>query len=163
MASFAEMAKMNEADLPEVKLLPMGTYIAEVSKLPVSTPSKSGAGSNVRYNLSIISPAEEGGPDEDDLAAFGSVKGVVRTLGFYYPEQETDKIDADMLARMQASSLEDHNKWLRDTLKVEGSSISERMANCLRHQLLVDITHKPHYQIPNKMVDDIARTAPLPD
>lgn len=163
MSSFAEMASMADDELPEVKLIPPGTYIAEIRDLPETKDTTKGTGENTSYRISLISPVEDFEGDEQALEEFGSVKGIVRSMNFFFPTALTDKIvDAGQLNNAQARALRNHNKWLRDVVQVEGETLTERMANCRHHQLLVTIGRRPHYQDKNEFEEYIAATAPIP-
>jgi hypothetical protein len=160
MPNFAEMASLKDEDLPEVKKLPMGTYEWEIDRLPETKPSKSGNGENITFRVKCIAPVDPFDGDDDDLETFGSVKGLVRIHRFYFPTSAGEDGDG-RLANNQARAAQDINTFLKVHCGVEGDSMQERMANCLRHHFIGSIRHVPDGRDPKKSQEEFGSTAPV--
>lgn len=163
MTNFAEMASLKDDDLPAVKKLPMGSYIWSVDRLPETKVSTKGNGENITFRMKCQGTIPDFDGDESELAEFGEAKGTVRTHRFYYPTQVGEDGDEGKLKNNQARVLQEINTFLRDHLRVEGDSLSERMANCLHHQCIGFIKHVPDSRNPRNSQEEFGQTAPILD
>ncbi|HSE47434.1 MAG TPA: hypothetical protein VLA89_19220 [Gemmatimonadales bacterium] len=160
MASFAELAKVKTEDLPEVKLIPMGSFIWSVDRVPEMKPSKSGKGTTVSCRLKLVSPIENF-EDPAALADFGNPAGIVRTLYFYVPDHANEDEDPNSFERRQAGAVQRLNRFLAADLQVEGDTLEERLSNSINHQCIGTIQHTPDDRNPQVLRDEIIATAPI--
>lgn len=159
---FAEIANINVEDLPEVKLMPRGTYVWAVDRVPENKPSKKGFGTTISVRLKCLHAIDEF-EDPDALKDFGSPAGTVRTLYFYVPTKPNDEQDEGQFQQAQAKAIKRLMDFLSNDLQVKGTTLGERLSLCVHHQCLGTITHKPDDRNPQEMVDDLSGTAPLPE
>lgn len=157
---FASIAAVKNEDLPEVKLLPAGTYIWAVDKQPETKPSANGNSTLINFRCKCIGPIEEFEGDDDELASYGDPAGSIRTLMFVYPEAQYDEEDAKAFERRQASAIQRLNAFLERDLQVEGGTVKERLAGSPNHQFLGTIEHEIDNRNPDVMRDRLQRTAP---
>lgn len=152
---FNSLASVNIEELPDVKLMPRGTYIWSVDKVPSMDPSKSGYGVNVAFRLKCIR-AIDNFEDPIALEEFGSPAAEVRTINFYVPERPKEDEDVYKFERNQAMAMKNLVEFLSNTLKVEGgANVIEKLNLAVNHQCLGQVKHKPHFQNPKRMVDNL--------
>jgi len=107
---FSQALDVKVDDIETPPLLPQGTYIWKITKLPVSETSSSGEWSWVSFNCVAIAAEED--VDTDELDAYGSLSGAfgqVRFMAPTDPEQTTEFNRA----------LDQIKKFCLNTLRVE--------------------------------------------
>lgn len=161
MVDFATLASLPKEDLPEPVKLPIGHYVWSVDQLPEQNPSKSGEGTNVSFRLKNQGPVEPFDGDMEELEAFGSAVGTVRTLLFYIPDQPKESEEEGNFKNRQAGAIKRLVTFLTQHLQVTGDSITELLSNCLHHQCVVEIKHVPGRQDKTILVEELGRTAPV--
>lgn len=152
---FNSLANVKIEELPEVKLMPRGTYIWSVDKIPSMDPSKSGYGTNVAFRLKCVR-AIDNFEDPIALEEFGNPASEVRTVNFYVPDRAKEDEDQDKFERNLKMAMRNLVEFLSNTLKVEGGeTVVEKISLAVNHQCLGQIKHKPHFQNPKRMVDNL--------
>lgn len=162
MSSFSEMAAVKTEDLPEVKLMPRGSYMWKVIAQPEVKPSASGASTLINFKVKCMGAIDDF-EDPDALEEYGTPTEV-RTIMFTFPEMQSDSEDAAGLERRRAASIQRLRKFLVTDLGVEddgAATIQQLLGSCVNHTCLGVITWEPDNRDPSVMRDRIGQTAPI--
>lgn len=169
MVDFAAMAAVKVEEIPEARLLPMGSYIWQVARHEVKETAN-GNNDGINFTVKLMRPIDEfERPDDlnDYISAIGPVAGETRTYSFYYPKAISDKMkdSADPEAELQKRQtrvMQDLIKFLTKDLGLdgEGLSIGELLARSVGGQFIGQIV----YEKDNRNGNDVERlrgTAPV--
>lgn len=161
MANFADYASKPVDDLPEVKLLPQGSYIWTVSEVPESKISAKGNHDVLTFKLSCVSPADDF-ENEADLEDFGNPAGEKRSLIFTVVRGDHNMdMDAAETERRQARDIKNITQFVFEHLGAEADSLQEALSKCVNHQFVGYIQHEADNRDQTRTVERIGRTAPL--
>lgn len=157
MPNFSEMARLKPDELPEVPLVPRGSYVARVSKLPDQGPTRNEDYTMITFPFEIIEPL--GDVDEDELESFGKISGVRMYHRHLYPEHGEDPGE---LERQQKSSMKRLETLLYDHMEIDrDKSIEEALSSCMNQQVVIHVEHSPDRRDPDVVRAEIKSTAPV--
>lgn len=131
---FASALNTKVSDVEKPPVLPQGTYIWSVNKIPTLSRTNSGEWDIVEFQ--IVPVSAESDVDEDDLASFGNLKSGMNRLSFMFPTDPTKESDAKR-------SLYRLRTFLLKTLRVEAdddATIKEMLDASVNHQFLASAT-----------------------
>lgn len=148
-------------ELPEVKLMPEGTYIWSIMEVPETKISAKG-----NHDVMSVKVMCVGVPDNFEnpnaLEDFGDPTGERRTLFFTVlrSDAQVEQSEAEM-ARQQARQVESIRRFLFDHCGVEADNLAEAMSSCVNHQFLGYVGHEQDNRDEKQLVDRISRTMPV--
>jgi len=152
MVNFADALDTRNEDVKKPPVLPQGTYIWTVSKVPTISTTNSGEWDIVEFQIRAVSA--EADVDTDELDAFGSLNSAINRVSFMSPTDPAKSADRDRaLYRLK--------KFLTDTLRVDVSdnpSLKEMMAQSVNHQFLGQAVWR---QVEDETYVDVKNLAPL--
>lgn len=161
MPNFADFAKQPVDELPEVKLMPEGTYIWTIREVPEQKISAKGNHDVLTFRLQCV-----GVPDNfenpNDLETFGDPKGENRSLTFIVTraDAQTDQTP-DEISRQQARQMRDISRFVFEHCGVDADSLEEALSACVNHQFLGYVQHEKDNRDERNLVERIQRTMPL--
>lgn len=151
---FNQVLKTKVAEVERPPLVPHGTYIGAVSKVPtprdLSGPNFSG--NVVDFNIKLLQAQED--VDADALREFGSLKSAMVQHSFMF-----NKDDDNAFQR----TLFNLRRFLEDTLKIDmsdGKDISQALNESVNRQFLVEIKWEPDKNDKEVMYARVKKTAP---
>lgn len=156
---FATMAQMKVEDLPEPKLLPMGSYVWSVDRVPEMKASKSGTSQMIEVRARCVGPVLDFDGDETALEEFGPPAGIIRIMRLIYPIESYPDEDEKQFENRQASAMKRIVTFFRSHLGTEGSNLNEMISASLNHQFVGTVTHRPDQN--DELRDEIQTTAPV--
>lgn len=152
MVNFADALDTRVEDVKKPPVLPQGTYIWSVSKVPSISQTNSGEWDIVEFQIRAVSA--EGDVDPDELEAFGSLNSALNRVSFMSPTAADKKADRERtLYRLK--------KFLTETLRVDTSdnpSLKEMLAASVNHQFLGQAVWR---QVEDDTYVDVKNFAPL--
>lgn len=160
MPSFSEMARVKVDDLPEVKLMPRGSYYWQIIKQAEVKPTANQKQTMIAFPCKCMGPIPDFDGDTDELEAFGTPSNVM-TLRFFYPEVMNDDEDESGLANRQAAAMERLTKFLIKDLGIEDGNTQQMLAQVVGRRFLGTIRHTPDSRDTSRMQADWAGTAPI--
>ena len=153
MVNFAAIANKKVADIERPPNMPIGTYLAVVTKIPAQGEVAGGKWETLDFMLRIIKPMED--VDPDALKSFGDVSKRIMQRRFMFSTEDEDKFLAS----------EDKGKGICfKHLMVDESpdmSWSEMLHESVNHQCLVSVKWEPDKNDPEIIYDRIGKTAPV--
>lgn len=93
MVDFASALNTRANDVEKPKLLPRGTYVWKVAKVPTQSETPSGEWNVIEFPLQCVEATSD--VDQDDLEEFGAVTGVRNRISFMFPTDPEKKNDFD--------------------------------------------------------------------
>lgn len=150
--NFADALDTKASDIERPPVLPQGTYVWTVSKVPVISTSNSGEWDIIEFPLRAVSA--ESDVDEDELAAFGSLNAAMNRMSFMFPtapEKDSDR----------KRTLFNLKRFLLETLRVEGdddTTIKELLAGAINCQFMAIAKWR---QVDDATYVDVKSPAPL--
>ena len=153
MVNFAAIANKKVADIERPPNMPIGTYLAVVTKIPVQGSVSGGKWETLDFMLRIIKPMED--VDPDALKAFGDVTKRTMQRRFMFSTEESEKF---LASEYQVKS------FCFKHLMVDESpdmSWSEMLHESVNHQCLVSVKWEPDKNDPEIIYDRIGKTAPV--
>ena len=133
---FNEALNQKASDIEKPPLMPQGTYVWEVTKVPAITTSKSGEWDIAEFLVKAIQAEDD--VDEDDLAEFGAVTQARNKVSFMFSKNEDNKTDNEnMLYRLKS--------FLTETLGIEEGDLTlkELMADAPGKMFLAQAVWRP--------------------
>tara|TARA_R110000868_G_scaffold307378_1_gene568834 strand:+ start:6329 stop:6787 length:459 start_codon:yes stop_codon:yes gene_type:complete len=127
---FASALNTPASDVEKPPVLPQGTYIWSVTKIPTMTRTNSGEWDIVEFAVTPVSAEDD--VDPDDLEAFGNLRSGMNRLAFMFPTDPAKEADAKR-------SLFRLKQFLLRTLRVEDegtATIRELLDGSVNHQFL---------------------------
>jgi hypothetical protein len=100
------------SDVEKPPVMPQGTYIWKVSKVPSLSTSKSGEWSIVEFPIRGVQAEDDVDPDE--LEEFGGVGSAINRISFMAPTADTPEGEADRKKAMYRIK-----KFCQETLRVD--------------------------------------------
>lgn len=152
MAKFTESLDRKLEEIERPLNPPTGHYVWSVMKHPEVDTFESNAGdpfSRVTFTCVIVSATDD--VDEDDLAEFGNVAGVMSRKTFMFNESEDKENDFDR-AMFQM------RQFLEACGVDEGLSQSEAMAAAVNAQFTGELRHRPDKNDPEVIYNEIGKT-----
>lgn len=137
MVDFASALNTRAADIEKPKLLPRGTYIWKVSKVPTQSETPSGEWNIIEFPIQCVEATTDVDPDE--LDEFGKVDGVRNRISFMFPTDPEKKNDFDR-------SMYRLREFLTGTLGLEASddtTLKELLDNSVNYQFMAVASWKP--------------------
>jgi hypothetical protein len=152
MVNFTDALNTKMGDIERPPLLPVGTYVGIVSKIPAIEKIGDGKWDVIDFQLRIASAGED--VSQDDLKEFGGLNAstVVRHRFMFSTEDEA----------AQKRTLFNLKRFLTEHLKVDGgdgSAVKELLNNCLNHQCTVFIGWRPDKNDPELFYAEVKKTA----
>lgn len=151
---FNSVLKTKVSEIERPPLVPHGTYIGAISKVP--TPREiSGAnfsGSVVDFNIRLMQAQDD--VDADALREFGSLKSAMVQHSFMF-----NKDDDNAFQR----TLFNMRRFLEDTLKIDlsdGKDLSQALNESVNRQFMVTLKWEPDKNNKEIMYARVAKTAP---
>lgn len=164
MPNFAEMAKQSVDELPEVKILPVGTYIWEVDEVPDVAQSAKGDHDVIKVVCRVVGMPENNEPDEEELNDFGNVVGEKLTMTFTVIREDADpnRYSPDDIPKMQARAVKQISTFFFDHLQLadEVETLEEAMSASVRRRFEGYVMHEPDNRDTERMMPRIRQTAP---
>lgn len=152
MVNFADALDTRVEDVKKPPVLPQGTYIWTVSKVPSITTTNSGEWDVVEFQIRAVSA--EGDVDTDELDNYGSLNSALNRVSFMSPTAPEKKTDRERaIYRLK--------NFLTNTLRVDTSdnpSLKEMMAMAVNHQFLGQAVWR---QVEDDTYVDVKNFAPL--
>ena len=136
MTSFLDIVDVNTDEIEEAPVLPVGTYILEVTKPTDVKQSNSGEWDMINYPCRVVEAYEV---DEDDLEDFGNVEGEPAMITFMAPRAEGTEAE-----RNRQRTLNQVKKFHEDVLNQGGGNLKQLMAECKGHRFLAAATHEEY-------------------
>ena len=137
MVDFASALNTRAADIEKPKLLPRGTYIWKVSKVPAQTESGSGEWNIIEFPIQCVEATSD--VDPDDLDDFGAVAGFRNRISFMFPTDPEKKNDFDRaMYRLR--------EFLTSTLGLEAddsTTLKELLDNSVNYQFMAVASWTP--------------------
>lgn len=152
MVDFASALNTRASDIEKPPILPQGTYIWSVNKIPTFDKSKSGEWEICEFQVVPVQP--ESDVDEDDLAAFGDLRGGINRISFMFPTDPAKEPDFK-------KSLFRLKNFLTKTLKVDvedDATVKEMLDASVNCQFLANATWR---QVEDDTYVDVKNYAPL--
>lgn len=152
---FADALNVKADDIKRPPMLPVGTYRAQVTKIPEVETSEDGKWDFVNFQLKVIEAQDD--VDADEMKEFGGLNNINRRHRFIFDKSEDGKQSFDR-------SMFQLKRFLVDHLKVEGGGntplkmLIDGAPNC---QVLISIGRRKDKQDPEIMYEDIKSTAPV--
>ena len=153
MVNFAAIANKKVEDIERPPNMPIGTYLAVVTKIPVQGEVAGGKWETLDFMLRIIKPMED--VDPDALKEYGDVTKRTMQRRFMFSTEEEDKF---LASEYQVKS------FCFKHLMVDESpdmSWSEMLHESVNHQCLVSVKWEPDKNDPEIIYDRIGKTAPV--
>ena len=150
--NFADALDTRVSDVDKPPVLPQGTYIWRVSKVPVISTSKSGEWDIVEFPLRPVSAESDVDPKE--LAEFGDPSSEFSRISFMFPTA-ADKINDRKRTRFSLT------RFLTEILRVENEdngTLKELLANAVGCQFLGVATWN---QVNDNVYVEVKHWAPL--
>lgn len=152
MVNFTDALDTRASDVEKPPVLPQGTYVWTVSKVPTISTSASGDWDIIEFPIRAVSA--EGDVDPDDLEAFGSLSSAMNRISFMAPTAPEKSTDRDRtLYRLKM--------FLLNTLRVDASdnpTMKEMLAMSVNHQFLAQAVWR---QVEGETYVDVKNHAPL--
>lgn len=152
MVDFSSLLETKADDVEKPPVLPQGTYIWTVTKVPAQTTTNNGEWDIVEFPIKAVSA--ENDVDEDELEEYGSVSAAVSRVAFLFPKDPDKEADVKRtLFRMK--------KFLQTTLAVdcpEDATIGEMLSASVNCQFLGNCVHR---QVDEETYFDVKNYAPL--
>lgn len=149
---FKSIANKKLEDVERPPLIPAGTYLWMISKLPEITTSPDEKWDYVDFTLKCVAPTEE--VDSDAIAAFGDITKVTMRHRFIF-----DKNDPAAFSRTEYNLrrfLEDHVKCCEPS-----QSMGEAMNSAINNQVLASVVWRPDRNDSEIFHANIGRTMPV--
>lgn len=140
--------KMEEIERPP--LIPVGTYRAVVSKVPVSDTISEGKYDTLDFMLKLAEAQDD--VDQDELKEYGPLSSATVRHRFLFNTEDKAMFDR---------TLYNLKRFLEEHLKVEGGSLKECINNALNHQCLVAVKWRPDKDDPEIQYNEVGKTAPV--
>ena len=137
-------------------VMPQGTYVWNVSKVPTLSVSKSGEWNIVEFPLRGISAEDDVDPEE--LEAFGAASAAMNKISFMSPTEEGPEGDAS-----RQKMLYQLKRFMQETLRVDAedsATIRELMNASLNCQFLAQAVWRPSDDGQDTYID-VKNYAPL--
>lgn len=158
--NFSEYAAVNPEEIPEPKLLPMGTYIWKIVRAPETKPSANGDYTLINVLCRVVSTIDDF-EDPEGLADFGDPAGEVRTLMFLFPEQKRDDEDEKGLQKRKDTAMRRIVRFFTVDCGLDPAPVQELLATCVNAQFAGTIEHEADRRDPSVFRDRLQRTAPV--
>lgn len=152
MVNFTDALNTKMGDIERPPLIPGGTYVAMVSKIPSIEKISDGKWDVIDFQLRLAHAGED--VSQEDLKAFGGLNAstVIRHRFMFSTEDEA----------AQKRTLFNLKRFLLDHLKVEGddnTSVKELLNNSVNHQCSVFIGWRPDKNDPELFYAEVKKTA----
>ena len=153
MVNFAAIANKKVEDIERPPNLPIGTYLATVTKIPAQGEVAGGKWETLDFMLKIIKPMED--VDPNALKAYGDVTKRTMQRRFMFSTEEEDKFSA--------SEYQVKKFCFKHLMVDESSDMSwtEMLHESVNHQCLVSVKWEPDKNDPEIIYDRIGKTAPV--
>ena len=153
MVNFAAIANKKVADIERPPNLPIGTYLAVVTKIPVQGEVSGGKWETLDFMLKIIRPMED--VDPDDVKKYGDVTKRTMQNRFMFSTEDVD--------RFLASEYRVKKFCFKHLMVEETSTMSwtEMLHESVNHQCLVSVKWEPDKNDAEIIYDRIGKTAPV--
>lgn len=158
--NFAEYAAVAPEEIPEAKLLPIGSYEWKIIRAPETKPSANGDWTLINFLCRVVRPIDDFESPEE-LEDFGDPAGEVRTLMFMFPEARRDDEDEKGLQRRKDQAMRQIMRFLTVDLGLEPAPVAELLSASVNQTFLGMIEHEADRRDPDVIRDRLRRTAPL--
>lgn len=151
MPNFADIAKKKLAEIERPPLLPIGTYIFQVTDLPKIDTIKDGEYETVDFQCLPIEPT--GDVDPDELSTYGDLRNGKQRLRFMF-----NTADATNFAQTEfrlRTFVESHLK-----VGTPDMNLSECLNASIGARFLGVVNHRPDRDNPEIKYAEIRKTAP---
>ena len=150
---FTESLDHGVADVERPPLIPIGTYRWIVEKHPENDTIADGRYDVCDFQLKCIGPEDD--VDTSELAAFGDTTNIRRRLRFLF---NTEDETAFKRAAWQLKEFLTVHLGIKEK---KGMSMKELLSESPNMMCLGTVTHRPDKNDPERMYDEIKKTAPL--
>jgi hypothetical protein len=120
-------------------VMPQGTYVWGVSKIPALSVSKSGEWNIVEFPIRGVSAEDDVDPEE--LQAFGAATSAMNRISFMSPTEEGPEGDAS-----RAKMMYQLKRFMEETLRVDvedGATLREMMNASINCQFMAQAVWNP--------------------
>lgn len=159
---FSKIASMTAEQIERPPNMPIGTYVWQVTKVPVEGSVSEGAWQTVDFPVKCIGPAlNQNGDtdiDPDDLAKYqskGKLEGLPNSIRFMFDTNDDVRFQKTLFALKQ---------FMVNTLKCweeDGTPLKQGMNNAVNVRFLGTIRRRPDKQNPEVQYDEIGKWAPV--
>lgn len=136
MVDFNDALDTKASDVEKPPVLPAGTYIWTVVKVPTISTSKSGEWSIIEFPIKAVSAEDDVDPEE--LSEYGSLNSALNRVSFMAPTADTEEAASD-----RKKTLYRVKKFCQNTLRVdadEDASIRQLLDASVNCQFLAQAT-----------------------
>lgn len=151
---FNSVLKTKVAEVERPPLVPHGTYIGAVSKVPTprDLTGPNFKGNVVDFNIRLLQAQED--VDADALREFGSLKSAMVQHSFMFNADDDNAFQRTLF---------NLRRFLEDTLKIDmsdGKDIAQALNESVNRQFLVEIKWEPDKNDKEVMYARVKKTAP---
>ena len=152
--NFADALNVPVNEIERPPLIPVGTYRAQVSKVPSMDTISEDRWDVIDFNMRLVEPLED--VDQDELSKYGGLSpaSVIRHRFMFSREDEA----------FFKRSLFNVRRFLQDHLKVDmndSTSLKEALNGAVNHQCIVHVKWRADKNRPEELYNEISKTAPL--
>lgn len=157
MPDFNSVLSKPMADIERPKLIPPGTYVGMVTKIPDTETSPDGRWDFLTFNMRLIEAKED--VDPESLSAYGGIGAHSNTRRRFIFNRGTAAEDKAAFDR----TLFDVKRFLIDHLKcaTETSDLKEGLNNSINQSCLVVMKWRADKNDPETMYAEVNKTAPI--
>jgi hypothetical protein len=154
MVNFADALNTKASSIERPPLIPVGTYVAVVSKVPSIETIGDGKWDVLDFQMRLQAPQDD--VDMDDLAAYGGLNpsSVLRQRFMFAKEDEA----------AFKRTLFNLKRFLQEHLKIdsdENTPLKELIDMSVNHQCLAYVKWRADKNDPELFYNEIAKTAPI--
>lgn len=153
MPNFNEIADQRVGDVERPALMPIGSYVWAVIKVPSRDTISDGRFEVVDFSCKCVAPGEDADPDA--IEEFGDVTNVNMRHRFMFNTEDKNAFDR---------SLFNLKRFLEEHLQIDGASdmsINEALNAAVNCQFLGEVGWRPDRNDPEIQYAEIRRTAPV--
>lgn len=154
MVNFADALNTNAGSIERPPLIPVGTYIAVVSKVPSMETIGDGKWDVLDFQMRLQAAQDD--VDQDDLAAYGGLgpQSVLRQRFMFAKEDEA----------AFKRTLFNLKRFLTEHLQIENDDstpLKQLIDSSVNHQCLAYVKWRADKNDPELFYNEIAKTAPI--
>lgn len=155
MINFNEVLNMKAGEIEKPPLIPTGTYIARVHKIPEigEVGGQDNRYQTIDFMFKLISPRED--VDVDQLEEFGGLNNTFARKRFMFSENDEAAVKREVY---------NVKRLLLDHLKVSGdddTKLSELLNNSINAECLIFMAWRPDKNDKEVIYSEIKKTAPI--
>ena len=155
MINFNEVLNMKAGEIEKPPLIPAGTYIAKVHKIPEigEVGGQDNKYKTIDFMFKLLSPMED--VDQEQLEQFGGLNNTFARRRFMFSEDDEAAVKREVY---------NVKRLLLDHLKVSGTDddkLSQLLNNSINAECLVFMAWRPDKNDKEVIYSEIKKTAPI--